>query len=101
MVDAVQAEHTGISVVADDTDVLVLLIHYYVVLKLTLLVIMEQPVRERGIIDIRKNASNQRNIATDLLSSAVISGCDTVAGYSGICKSTVNKKLKACNSIRL
>ena len=71
MVDAVEAEHTGISVVADDTDVFVLLLHYYVVLKLSLLVIMESPVRERAVIDIRKTTQKHRNIATDLLFAAL------------------------------
>ncbi|KAH3768602.1 hypothetical protein DPMN_169821 [Dreissena polymorpha] len=42
MVITVEAEHTGITVAADDTDV-ILLKHYYVVLKQSLLVIMESP----------------------------------------------------------
>ena len=63
MVDAVEAEHTGMYVAADDTDVSVLLKHYYLVRKISLLFIME---RERGVIDICKTAFNHRNIATSL-----------------------------------
>ena len=79
MVDAVEAEHTGIFVVADDTNVFVLLLHYYVVLKLSLLVIIESTAKERAVIDIRKTAQEHINIATDLLSSHATSGCDTMA----------------------
>ncbi|KAH3850517.1 hypothetical protein DPMN_092929 [Dreissena polymorpha] len=98
MVDAVEAEHTGISVVADDTEVFVLLFPYYVVIKLSLLVIMVSPVKEKAVIDIRKTASKHINIATDLLSAHAISGCDTVPGYFGIGKGTVIKMLITCQS---
>ena len=56
IVDAVEAEHTGISVAAYDTYVFVLLIHLYVVINLSLLFIINSPLRERAVIDNRKSA---------------------------------------------
>ncbi|KAH3866471.1 hypothetical protein DPMN_029535 [Dreissena polymorpha] len=46
LVDAVEAARTDISVVPEGTDVLVLWLHYYLVLTLSPLVIMDSPVRE-------------------------------------------------------
>ncbi|KAH3791789.1 hypothetical protein DPMN_145279 [Dreissena polymorpha] len=100
MVDVVEAEHTGISVVADEADVFVLLLHYFVVLKLSLLVIIESPVKERAVIYIRKTAQKYIHIATVLLSAHAVSGYDTVGGYFGIGKGTVIKMLNTGKSIR-
>ena len=62
---------------------------------------MDSPVRDRAVLDIRQTTPKHTHIPTDLLSAHAISGCDTVAGYFGIDKGTVIKKLNAGNSIRL
>ena len=59
-------ENKGVSVISDDTDVFALLLHYYVEQKLTGLVIMESPVKDRVTIDIRATANAYRNIIPDL-----------------------------------
>ena len=44
----------GITVVSDDTDVFVLLLHYYLEDGLTLLVTMQSPIKDRIVVDIGK-----------------------------------------------
>ena len=57
MVVVATEENKGVSVISDDTDVFALLLHYYVEQKLTGLVIMESPVKDRVTIDIRATAN--------------------------------------------
>ena len=54
MVAAAQENQKRISVVSDDTDVFVLLCYHYQAQKLSLPVVMESPVKERAVIDIRQ-----------------------------------------------
>jgi len=100
MIDAVHEGHTGVAVLSDDTDVFVLLVYYYVVLKLSLCVIMESPVKDRVVTDIKQTAEKHFRIASDLLAAHAVSGCDTVAGYYGIGKSKVIKMLQAGYSLK-
>ena len=95
MVAVASEENKGVSVISDDTDVFVLLLHHYVLQKLTGEVIMESPVKDRKTIDIRATAKEHRIIIPDLLAAHAISGCDTTASYFGIGKGTVVKTLKA------
>ena len=44
----------GITVVSDDTDVFVLLLHYYLENGLTLLVTMKSAIKDRVVVDIGK-----------------------------------------------
>ena len=62
-------ENKGVSVISDDTDVFVLLLHHYVKQKLTGVVIMESPT-----IDIKASAIEHRNIIPDLLAAHALSG---------------------------
>ena len=86
---------------ADDTGVLVLFLHYYFVYKLSLLVIMISSVKEREVINIRRDAQKNRDIVTDLLYARTISGCNTLIGYFGKGKRTFIQMLNVGNSIRL
>ena len=94
MVAVASEENKGVSVISDDTDVFVLLLHHYVMQKLTVEVIMESSYKDRKTIDIRATAKEHRYIIPDLLAAHAISGCDTTASYFGIGKGTVVKTLK-------
>ena len=98
MVAVASEGNKGVSVISDDTDVFALLLHFYVKHKLTGVVIMESPVKDRITIDIRATANDNKHIIPDLLTAHALSGCDTTACYFGIGKGTVVKTLKTQNS---
>jgi len=72
----------GITVVSDDTDVFVLLLHYYLENGITRLVTMESPIKGR--------VEKHQNIIPEILA-----GCDTVACCFGIGKNTVLKVVRS------
>ena len=57
--------------------------------KLTGVVTVESPVKDRVTIDIKVTAIEHRNIIPDLLAAHALSGCDTTACYFGISKGTI------------
>ena len=78
-------------VMADDTNVFVLLLHFkhgdgpiY----------MESPLHQRGVIDIDATVEKNRSIMPGLLAAQSLSGCDTVASYYEISKGKVIKVLR-------
>ena len=82
-------------VVADDTDVFVLLLHFKHNGSLgNGPVYMESPLRQRGVIDIDATLQKNTNAVTNLLAAHALSGCDTVASYFGIGKGKVLKVLR-------
>ena len=83
------AKNKGVSVISNNTDVFVLLLHQYVKQKLTGLVIKESPVKDRVTIDIKATAIEHGNIISDLLAAHALSGCDTTACYFGIGRDTI------------
>ena len=76
----------GITVVSEDTDVFVLLLHHYLEDGLTLLVTMESPIKDRIVVDIGKTVEKHQNIIPEILAAHALSGCDTVACCFGIGK---------------
>lgn len=82
------------NVVCDDTDVFVLLVHFYSIkcqgVK-DVPMFMSSFSKERAIIDIRATAVKHHNIANDLLAIHGLSGSDTVASLHGIGKTTAVK----------
>jgi len=91
----------GITVVSDDTDVFVLLLHYYLEDGLTLLVTMESPIKDRVVVDIDKPVEKHQNIIPEILAAHALSGCDTVACCFGIGKNTVLKVVRSGISLSL
>ena len=89
------SETNRISVVSDDTDVFVLLVHHYEEAKLRLPMRMESPSKERAVIDIQLTVEKHRDIVGQLLPAHALSGCDTVACYFGVGKGSVVKTLRA------
>ena len=82
-------------VVADDTDVFILLLHFCYEGDIARKVFMISPVKGRALIDINATVSKHHDIMPDLLSTHGLSGCDTVAPYHGIGKGCALKVLRS------
>ena len=90
---AVEQGAECVSVMADDTDVHILLLHYYNQKELIIPMFMESPVHGRQTIDIRATAKEHANI----LPNPGLSGCDTVAPCYGTGNMKILKTLKQGN----
>ena len=66
-----------IIVVADDTDVSVLLLHYHHMANLKNVVLMESPIKGRTVVDIGKTVLKHSEIVEGILPVHALSGCDT------------------------
>ena len=84
---------TCIKVICDDTNVYVLPIYIYDLLKLTCSLQMEGTSSERTLVDIGATVKKHSKIVPQLLAARALSGCDTVAYRFGISKATVIKTL--------
>ena len=91
----------GIVVVSYDTDVFVLLLHYYLEDGLMLLVTMESPIKDRVVVDIGKTVEKHQNIIPEILAAHTLSDCDTVTCCFGIGKNTVLKVVRSGISLSL
>ena len=91
----------GVSVIADDTDVFILLLHHYFERQLTSHMIKESPIHGRNVIDIQATVKQHQSIVDGLLSMHALSGCDTCACYFGIGKVRVLKVLREGYSLSL
>ena len=76
--------NANIRVISDDTDVFVLLLHFYKQLHLTCQIVMEATSRGKKCIDIKASVKENEYIVDQLLSGHAISGCDTVSQMWGI-----------------
>ena len=85
----------AVSVIADDTDVFVLLIHHYQNKGLTSAMFMTSPLQQSSTIDIKATVEKHQAIVPGLLAAHALAGCDTVPTYFGIGKGTVLKILNA------
>ena len=86
-----------LSVMADDTDSYILLVHYYNQNELNIPMFMESPVHGRQTVDIRATAKEHANILPNLLAAHGLSGCDTVAPCYDIGEMKILKTLKQGN----
>ena len=77
----------------DDTDVFVLLLHFYRLREMSCSLAMESLARDRKCVDIRVTATKHNEIIPNLL--AAHAGCDTVAQCWGVEKGKVVNVLKA------
>ena len=78
-------------VLADDTDIFVLLLFYYGHCSIRSALYMQSLVYGRSSVDIRASFQKHRSKAPDLPRIHAISGCDTVACFYGIGKVTALK----------
>lgn len=90
-----------IQVICDDTDVFVLLIHYYSSQNLTCELSMVGTCSSRSTVDIKASMEKNKELACDLPAAHVLSGCDSTSYMWGIGKMTVIKKLKAGHHLNL
>lgn len=89
-----QRGHT-VAVIADDTDVFILLMYHYWRERLTCPMIMGSPIQQRSLIDIKATVQAHLAIIPGLPAAHALSGCDTVPTYFGIGKGSVLKNLVA------
>ena len=80
-----------LSVMADDTDVYILLLHYYNQKELNIPMFMESSVHGRQTTDIRATAKEHANILPNVLAAHGLSGCDPVASCYNIGKIKILK----------
>ena len=84
-------------VVADDTDVFVLLLHFCCKedIPASTFVLMVSPIHGRSMIDINATVNQHRVIIPNLLAAHGLTGCDTVAPYFGIGRSVALNVLQS------
>ena len=96
-------EAANVLIVCDDTDVFILLLHYYCQEGLRCCVMMQGPNKGRKLIDIGMNAAHiKEKLKIDpknLLALHALSGNDTVAACLGIGKGKALKVLREHSSL--
>lgn len=90
----IQAGANKVQVVADDTDIFVLLCHFVHINVIRGQVWMVSPQKNRAVIDINATVLLHKDVMNNLLAAHGLTGCDTVATYFGIGKVKVLKVLK-------
>ncbi|KAL5008470.1 hypothetical protein ScPMuIL_014051 [Solemya velum] len=92
----------GVTIIADDTDVFVLVLYHFQKHGIKVPVTIKSPVQGRTVINITVEAHS--DFVSDLPVVPAISGCNTVPCYQGIGKSkaikTFNSKKYLLNSVR-
>ena len=84
-----------IRVICDDTDVVVLLMHYYFTEQLTCQLYMVGTSPSRSTVDIKATVEKHSGLVKNILAAHALSGCDTVASLYGIGKTTVIKTMQS------
>ena len=82
-------------VVADDTDIFLLLLHFCNLKNIACRVLMKSPISGRAVIDIAATVEKHKGIIPNLLAAHALTGCDTVASTFGIGKATGLKVLRS------
>ena len=82
-----------INVIFADTDVFVLLAHYFAEENLSVPLIMDPTSRSRSSIDIGATVAKHSSIIPQLIAAHAVSGCDTVGCYHSSRKTKAVKLL--------
>ena len=98
---AAENAESKIIVVADDTNVFVLLLHYHHMANIKNVVLMESPIKGRAVVDIGKTVQKHSEIVEGILPVHALYGCDTVASYFGIGEAIELKTLRSGHSLNL
>ena len=77
-------EDGTVLVVADDTDIFVLLLYFCHQGSISCKVLMVSPIQGRSVLDINAAAEEHSSIVPDLLAAHGLTGCDAVALYFGV-----------------
>ena len=93
MVKFAESGSIRINLLSDDTDVFILLVHYYVQEQLICELMMSGTSSGRSVIDIKATSEKHRALAHQLLPLHVQSGCDTVSQMFGIGKGKALKTI--------
>ncbi len=102
MVCAATESSSCITIVSDDTDVFVLLLHFYQLKHLTCTLLMQGTSSQRTVVDIGATATKHASIVQHVLAAHALSGCDTVACLYGNGKARAIKVLqKGCTLLNL
>ena len=80
---------SSIRVISDDTDVFVLLLHFFKSESLTCDLVMLGTCHSRTSVDIKATAQKCADFVSEILAAHVVSGCDTGSYMWGIGKGTV------------
>ena len=91
---AAKEEGRNVVIVADDTDVYILLLYHYQAESLSVPMKLQSTQSGRALIDIAATVQNLQNIVPELLPAHALSGCDTVAMCHGIGKGKVLKAVQ-------
>jgi len=83
-----------VAVVADDTDVYVLLLYYYQAECLKVPMKLQSTQSGRDVIDIANTVKNLQSIISELLPAHALTGCDTVSMCHGIGKAKMLKTVQ-------
>ena len=94
MVSCVGEGYKLLTIRSDDTDVFILLLHYYNNCALTCTMLMEGTGSQRQVIDIGMTVQKHCEIITYLLAAHALSRCDTVSYLYCIGKPTVVRVLQ-------
>ena len=87
-------EWKPVTVLADHTDVYILLLYHYLEQGFNTQTVMESPIKERTVTDIQATVQKHKEIIPSMLPAHSLTGCDTVAACFGIDKGTMLKVLK-------
>ena len=89
LVTAFKEGKKTIKVISADTDVFILLCHYYYSMDINVDVLLEDFSADKKLISIGKSVAKSRSIIPSLLSAHALTGCDTVPMMFGIGKTKV------------
>ena len=90
---AIQKSYNSVRIISDDTDVFALAVYHYPEEEEHLTVYMEPTRCGRAVTNIRETVQKHKEIVPFILQGHSISGCDSVARYHGIGKTTVVQKM--------
>ena len=85
----------NVVIVADDTDVYILLLYHYYIESLDIPMKLQPTQLGRAVIDVQATVKKLGKIIPELLPAHALSGCDTVAMCHGIGKGKMLKTVKA------
>ena len=98
---AASTESKTVGVLADDTDIYVVLLYHYKGLKLTSKMFMVPTKQGRIVTDIKLTAEHLGNLCLQLLPAHALTGCDQVCTYYGIGKAKMLKVVKDSKTLSL
>ncbi len=94
-ISAAKEERKYVAVVADDTDVYIMLLYHYLAESLNMPMKLQPTQAARTSIDVAATVGKLKDIIAQLLPAHALSGCDTVSMCYGIGKSKMLKAVKA------